>query len=77
MLTVSKRLFISVFAFVLLLMASLMVPQTSLADTLTGIYESAVQNDPVLRAARANFNADRENKKYSPRCATATAFNIG
>ena len=65
MLTVSKRLFISVFAFVLLLMASLMVPQTSLADTLTGIYESAVQNDPVLRAARANFNADRENKNIA------------
>ena len=65
MLTVSKKLFISVFAFVLLLMASLMVPQTSLADTLTGIYESAVQNDPVLRAARANFNADRENKNIA------------
>jgi outer membrane protein len=65
MLTVSKRLFISVFAFVLLLMASLMVPQTSLADTLTAIYESAVQNDPVLRAARANFNADRENKNIA------------
>jgi len=65
MLTVSKRLFIFVFAFVLLLMASLMVPQTSLADTLTAIYESAVQNDPVLRAARANFNADRENKNIA------------
>ena len=61
MLTVSKRLIISVFAFVL----SLMVPQTSLADTLTGIYESTVQNDPVLRAARANFNADRENKNIA------------
>ena len=63
MLTVSKRLFISVFAFVCV--ASLMVPQTSLADTLTAIYESAVQNDPVLRAARANFNADRENKNIA------------
>jgi outer membrane protein len=56
--TVSKRLFISVFAFVV----SQMAPQISLADSLTDIYESAVQNDPVLRAARANFNADRENK---------------
>ena len=59
--TVSKKLFISVFAFV----ASMMVPQISLADTLTDIYESAVQNDPVLRAARANFNADRENKNIA------------
>ena len=59
--TVSKKLFISVIAFVLSQMAS----QVSLADTLTDIYESAVQNDPVLRAARANFNADRENKNIA------------
>ena len=59
--TVSKKLFISIFAFV----ASMMVPQISLADTLIDIYESAVQNDPVLRAARANFNADRENKNIA------------
>jgi len=59
--TVSKKLFISVIAFVV----SLMVPQISLADTLTDIYESAVQNDPVLRAARANFNADRENRNIA------------
>ena len=41
------------------------LPQISLADTLTDIYESALQNDPVLRAARASFNADRENKNIA------------
>ena len=63
--TVSKRFFISVIAFVASMMVSLMASQVSLADTLTDIYESAVQNDPVLRAARANFNADRENKNIA------------
>ena len=30
------------------------------ADTLLEIYELALQNDPVLRAAEANFRASRE-----------------
>ena len=59
--TVSKRLFISVIAFLVPQIA----PQISFADTLTDIYESALQNDPVLRAARANFNADHENKSIA------------
>ncbi|MDG1819680.1 MAG: TolC family outer membrane protein [Porticoccaceae bacterium] len=59
--TVSKRLFISVFAFLVPQIAA----QISFADTLTDIYESALQNDPVLRAARASFNADRENKNIA------------
>lgn len=59
--TVSKKLFISVSAFVV----SMMMPQINLADSLSDIYESAAQNDPVLRAARANFNADRENKNIA------------
>ena len=42
--TVSKRLFISVIAFLVPQIA----PQISFADTLTDIYESALQNDPVL-----------------------------
>ena len=56
--TVPKRLFISVIAFLVPQMAV----QISFADTLSDIYDSALQNDPVLRAARASFNADRENK---------------
>ena len=59
--TVSKRLFISVVAF----LVPQITPQISFADTLTDIYESALQNDPVLRAARASFNADRENKNIA------------
>ena len=59
--TVSKRLFISVFVFLVPQIAA----QISFADTLTDIYESALQNDPVLRAARASFNADRENKNIA------------
>ena len=59
--TVPKRLFISVIAFLLPQMAV----QTSVADTLSDIYDSALQNDPVLRAARASFNADRENKNIA------------
>lgn len=59
--TVSKRLFISVVAFVVPQMAI----QVSSADTLTDIYDSALQNDPVLRAARASFSAERENRRIT------------
>jgi outer membrane protein len=58
---VTKKVFISVVAFLVPQIA----PQVSFADTLTDIYASALQNDPVLRAARANFNADRENKNIA------------
>jgi outer membrane protein len=59
--TVPKRLFISVIAFLVPQMAA----QISFADTLSDIYDSALQNDPILRAARASFNADRENKNIA------------
>jgi outer membrane protein len=59
--TVPKRLFISVIAFLVPQMAA----QISFADTLSDIYDSALQNDPVLRAARASFNADRESKNIA------------
>jgi outer membrane protein len=59
--TVSKKSFISVSAFVVSMMVPLLAAQISHADSLTDIYDSALQNDPVLRAARASFNADREN----------------
>jgi outer membrane protein len=36
--------------------------QTAWADSLNDIYQAALQNDPVLRAARADFNAERESK---------------
>ena len=55
--TVSKRLSVFTFAF--------LAAQLSVADTLTHIYESALQNDPVLRAARASFQADRENSNIA------------
>jgi outer membrane protein len=59
--TVSKRFFISVSVFLVPLLAA----QISLADTLTYIYESALKNDPLLRAARASFNADQENRNIA------------
>ena len=37
----------------------------TLAETLSDIYQNALQNDPVLRAARANFNAGKENEAIS------------
>jgi outer membrane protein len=37
----------------------------TLAETLSDIYQNALQNDPVLRAARANFNAGKENESIS------------
>jgi len=43
----------------------LFAAQGSSADSLQDIYESALQNDPVLRAARATFNADREIKNIA------------
>jgi len=42
-----------------------LVAQISTADTLNDIYESALLNDPVLRAARASFNAERETKNIA------------
>ncbi|MDC0004366.1 TolC family outer membrane protein [Porticoccaceae bacterium] len=44
---------------------ALLVAQISTADTLNDIYESALLNDPVLRAARASFNAERETKNIA------------
>lgn len=44
---------------------TLIAAQISTADTLNDIYESALLNDPVLRAARASFNADRETKNIA------------
>ena len=63
--TVSKKSFISVSAFVVSMMVPLLAAQISIADTLTDIYESALKNDPVLRAARASFNADQENRNIA------------
>jgi outer membrane protein len=42
-----------------------LAPQLAISDSLVDIYESALENDPVLRAARASFNADREIKNIS------------
>ncbi len=42
-----------------------LAPQLAVSDSLVDIYESALENDPVLRAARATFNADREGKNIS------------
>jgi outer membrane protein len=42
-----------------------LAPQLAISDSLVDIYESALKNDPVLRAARASFNADREIKNIS------------
>ena len=55
--TVTKRLSVFTVAF--------LATQISVADTLTHIFESALQNDPVLRAARASFQADRENSNIA------------
>ena len=45
--------------------ATLIAAQISTADTLNDIYESALTNDPVLRAARATFKAERETKNIA------------
>jgi outer membrane protein len=63
--TVSKRLFNSISVFVMSMIVPLLAAQISIADTLTDIYESALKNDPVLRAARASFNADQENRNIA------------
>jgi outer membrane protein len=44
---------------------TLLAAQISWADSLKDIYQSALQNDPVLRAAKASFNAEREAKNIS------------
>lgn len=41
------------------------ISQGSAADSLTDIYELALQSDPTLRAARANFQVGRETKNIS------------
>jgi outer membrane protein len=38
---------------------AVLAPQLALSESLVDIYESALTNDPVLKAARASFNADR------------------
>jgi len=43
----------------------LLVSQGSSADSLKDIYELALQSDPTLRAARANFQVGRETKNIS------------
>ena len=45
------------------LIYGLMLTSASWAESLTDIYQSALQNDPVLSAARANFKAGLETKK--------------
>ncbi len=44
---------------------TLLVAQISWADSLKDIYQSALQNDPVLQAAKASFNAERESKNIT------------
>ena len=41
------------------------ISQGSAADSLTDIYELALQSDPTLRAARANFQVGKETKNIS------------
>ncbi|MCS5593641.1 MAG: TolC family outer membrane protein [Porticoccaceae bacterium] len=43
----------------------LLISQGSAADSLKDIYELALQSDPTLRAARANFQVGRETKNIS------------
>lgn len=50
---------------ILALCTTLVAAQISSADTLNDIYESALRSDPVLSAARATFNAEREIKNIS------------
>ena len=47
------------------LIYGLMLTSASLAESLTDIYQTALQNDPVLGAARANFKAGLETKKIT------------
>jgi outer membrane protein len=54
---IKKQFLIAAVAFI--------APQLAISDSLVDIYECALENDPVLRAARASFNADREIKNIS------------
>ena len=47
------------------LIYGLILTSASLAESLTDIYQTALQNDPVLGAARANFKAGLETKKIT------------
>lgn len=47
------------------LIYGLMLTSASWGESLTDIYQSALQNDPVLSAARANFKAGLETKKIA------------
>ena len=49
----------------LTLCSVLFISQGSAADSLTDIYELALQSDPTLRAARANFQVGRETESIS------------
>ena len=49
----------------LTLCSVLFISQGSAADSLTDIYELALQSDPTLRAARANFQVGKETKNIS------------
>ena len=55
---------------------TLLAAQISWADSLKDIYQSALQNDPVLRAAKASFNAEREAKNIS-RAALLSGVSAG
>ena len=49
----------------LTLCSVLLMAQSSAADSLKDIYELALQGDPTLRAARANFQVGRESQSIS------------
>ena len=49
----------------LTLCSVLLMAQSSAADSLKDIYELALQGDPTLRAARANFQVGREAPVHS------------
>jgi len=49
----------------LTLCSVLLISQGSAADSLKDIYELALQSDPTLRAARANFQVGRETENIS------------
>ena len=61
----SKRKGYQMTKFITLLICLLIFIQSSWSETISNIYDLAVQNDPVMKAARANLRVGEETKNIS------------
>ena len=61
----SKRKGNQMTKFITLLTCLLIFIQSSWSETISNIYDLAVQNDPVMKAARANLRVGEETRNIS------------